>query len=853
MVTSSHVYVACIDDAGMIRDLASRAKEPSGTYSPRLELNSLLESSRQRGLGDPYSPALQTQMFGAHPDNTLASGRGAAPAGGGGGGIDFGSPKLPTGAPFSSRSTSRLASLKVGENGHHTLGSRSNSRDGVDDFLAENDALRSGLSDLSLKADGDQRSAPVGPGDTGGGANPPQSSYVNHPALASEAAKIMPFGDLPPIPPQTTRVMIMPDKQNWYYLDPQGVTQGPFTGLAMHEWYRAGYFQPSLMVLRENTSSFEPLSVLVRRIGNQREPFLVPMPSPTEVQSIQSAIKGGGGTSNNHTADGTSLGGRWEPREPPLSQSFPSYGTTLTAEQQNALESRKQEEQYMMVRQREMMMQQQYMAQQMSAQQRFGAHQPPSRTSSPFVFREQQHGETQSAMPPTDLQQQEVGQQVQQGDVEQMQTPEDEEKEGKEEMPSVSGSPKVNEASKATRQDEQAAVNTTDGLGQQNTEKRNEETLSEPARATEPFEEATRAVESSELTEAQTTPNKPAAVAPWANTTKSNSPMTLREIQEMDRKRAQALREEESRRAAQQRILDVRKAQAEALHSRASIVERTGSPWTPVEKPQVNKSLLDIQKEEAAARAKQQARAQQVENRYAQQARAAAGHLPHTAPVSLNQAKRSVLTLQAKPAAPSEIPAGWSTVGAGGKVKTTEPSRQPAPTGAATAATAKPVAPRSVATRTAPESARNGTVANGANDDLMMWCKSTLKEMNKGVNSKLCSPLLPTNSFAVDEFLQMLLSFPVDDPETKEIISDSVYANTATADGRRFANEFVKRRKALADAAHKASNSGNAQKNGAAGGSSSWSSVIKNSPTSPAPGWNEAFTVVSSKKKGRRN
>jgi PERQ amino acid-rich with GYF domain-containing protein len=43
----------------------------------------------------------------------------------------------------------------------------------------------------------------------------------------------------------------------------------------------------------------------------------------------------------------------------------------------------------------------------------------------------------------------------------------------------------------------------------------------------------------------------------------------------------------------------------------------------------------------------------------------------------------------------------------------------------------------------------------------------------------------------------MLLSFPLDPPPSViEIISDSVYANSGTLDGRRFASEFVAKRKA---------------------------------------------------------
>lgn len=42
----------------------------------------------------------------------------------------------------------------------------------------------------------------------------------------------------------------------------------------------------------------------------------------------------------------------------------------------------------------------------------------------------------------------------------------------------------------------------------------------------------------------------------------------------------------------------------------------------------------------------------------------------------------------------------------------------------------------------------------------------------------------------------MLLTFPLNpDSAVMEIISDSVYANSPTLDGRRFAQEFVTRRK----------------------------------------------------------
>lgn len=101
----------------------------------------------------------------------------------------------------------------------------------------------------------------------------------------------------------------------------------------------------------------------------------------------------------------------------------------------------------------------------------------------------------------------------------------------------------------------------------------------------------------------------------------------------------------------------------------------------------------------------------------------------------------------------------------------------------------------------------------------------------------------------VDSFVQDLLMLP---PEV-EIISDSVYASSQTLDGRRFAEEFVRRRK-LADkgvvepAANATQvNMGVDNKAGAGG----WSEVAKKNPPAKEES-NSAFKVVATKKKGKR-
>ena len=151
------------------------------------------------------------------------------------------------------------------------------------------------------------------------------------------------------MPAAQQRQMVMPDRMRWIYRDPQGNTQGPWSGLEMHDWFKAGFFTAELQVKKLEDTEYEPLAQLVRRIGNSREPFLVPQIGvPHGPPSV---------TQGNHWA--TSMAGTGGSAQPPFASSFPSFGTTLTAEQQNALERRKQEEQFLMARQKEHLAQQQ--------------------------------------------------------------------------------------------------------------------------------------------------------------------------------------------------------------------------------------------------------------------------------------------------------------------------------------------------------------------------------------------------------------------------------------------------------------------------------------------------------------
>jgi PERQ amino acid-rich with GYF domain-containing protein len=107
-----------------------------------------------------------------------------------------------------------------------------------------------------------------------------------------------------------------------------------------------------------------------------------------------------------------------------------------------------------------------------------------------------------------------------------------------------------------------------------------------------------------------------------------------------------------------------------------------------------------------------------------------------------------------------------------------------------------------------------------------------------------------------DEIYQMMMSLPPNESSTQEIISDTVYAHTSTLDGRHFAEEFLKRRKALGAALDATlpttTNSGSGSGSGSSSGSG-WNEVLKKDRSKdPSGEWNSAFKVVAGKKGRRR-
>lgn len=78
---------------------------------------------------------------------------------------------------------------------------------------------------------------------------------------------------------------------SWYYRDPQGKVQGPFTATEMLEWYRAGYFDDTLNVRRVCDRKFLELGELLK-VCSGAVPFvgMSRMPPMLQATSVPSEI-----------------------------------------------------------------------------------------------------------------------------------------------------------------------------------------------------------------------------------------------------------------------------------------------------------------------------------------------------------------------------------------------------------------------------------------------------------------------------------------------------------------------------------------------------------------------------------
>ncbi|ATZ55472.1 hypothetical protein BCIN_12g00660 [Botrytis cinerea B05.10] len=762
------------------------------------------------------------------------------------------------------------------------------------------------------------------------------------------------------LPNSQQRMMVMPDRMRWIYLDSQGQPQGPWSGLEMHDWYKASFFTPDLSVRKQEDTEFEPLGQLIRRIGNSREPFLVPQigiqhgPPATQATPFASAA----------TAPTVQPGSV----QPPFAGAFPSFGTTLTAEQQNNLERHKQEEQYLMARQREFLAAQQVNMKQMQmgglpstlhhhssahslqSQPSFGSMtspismppQPPMPggffESGPRPGLSQMMGGMSSEFLHDDLARLGLQDRQQPGAVG---APASQ----AQQINALFGQPQhigaQREAPRAEPNDPEGFVarlrqfnqlraeHDADEAAQSST---NEEPTPQPAEPeTEPEEQQSQSQEEENVVEETPTPKSPEVLSltqqikdqqastaaapakespisapqpesPWAKVNTS-LPMPFPPPAQS----TTPLPAPTAQRGGRSGLPDSLNAEVQSRSETPEAVSAgpTLAPWAvqPVEAPK-GPSLKEIQEaeakkaaqaEEAAAAARRALHEQEMKMLASQPAAPAPGlpttstwgaiatpttpsnassvwakPVPAKTPVTATSSKKTLADIQreeelrkkklaanAAVSQPSPVAAGkryadlaskpsviipamgggWSTVGAAGKVKIpTGPSVATSPVPVRTASSASVASPAVRTIRPTP-SARSVTMAgtqagsNTANEEFKKWTKATLSG-KEGLNSDI----------DVDVFMNMLSSFP----DEASIIADVVYTNSRVMDGRRFAEEYIRRHKLADKGIVEPANTGSNDKSSGGG----WSEVAKKGPAKEEP--TAGFKVVPTKKKGKK-
>ncbi|WBW74341.1 GYF domain protein [Schizosaccharomyces osmophilus] len=651
--------------------------------------------------------------------------------------------------------------------------------------------------------------------------------------------------------PQHLASLIPPAVLRWLYKDPQNNIQGPFSGVDMHQWYRAGYFPLSLPVKRLEEEEYYSLAFFVRQVGNQFEPFLIPL-SPVSVPNNQSPSWNAQGTDlpsstyipNNdsealESADTKRQGSVQFQREDDTgaarkvsiqSQSLPKSLVESIVNQPD--ESVLKEEKQTISSPSEIMSKEGKDAK-TTSQKREKAHEPIDQTT------------------------------VDSNLTQNLKSLELKEKQSKEEVKNTTESvqksdepkfnPSINKPASATAE--------TGAFAPRPSPWKSLPSKPMPSLDETIHKEMENALngelpDQNEKTTQKPTNSQPTmpveAGSPWGKVNDVATSIS-QEIQRME-KQNENLKTNAASNAqvqAQTQIQAEAQAQAEAAAKPAPQTLASTSVWgsgstnppnawskhASLKSPMLKKNI-----QQAEVHTKQQAPVSTTTN---------------AATVANVTATRNVMPVaKAKPAtsapaasAPNdenkkmtaflettlESEDSWSVVGPGGKVFNQQLS------GTATANRSPATKPAVVAApvNSQPNTSKLQQVisSSGLSPEFLSWCKHSLKGLNEGVN--------------YEEFLNMLLSFPVEsNNEVAEIISDSIYANSTTMDGRRFAGEFMRRR--MADLSGKDEGLDGmitkGQENGSPG---AWSSVARTKPKQGVE-WNSAFKVVTGKKNKKR-
>lgn len=298
----------------------------------------------------------------------------------------------------------------------------------------------------------------------------------------------------------------------------------------------------------------------------------------------------------------------------------------------------------------------------------------------------------------------------------------------------------------------------------------------------------------------------PTPLAPWAKKApEAETPtLSLKEVQKME---AEWLEKEKQSKAELQREIALAEAIAASKEEEklAASVERVPSfNWAISSQEAVaKKTLAEIQKEEEEA-----AKARALK-------KTALGTIPM---------KSSLASTLASSVPREDIGGAWTAVTKKPVVKKAMSQNvTPVVSYSMMSGAINPQALRSASSNDVPLVSIN---AMGLKEDFLVWARGSMTNLYPSVSK--------------DDLLEVFTTLPLHG-DSQQLISETIYSSSATMDGRRFAQEFMKKRQQV-------------ERQIGANAVGSWSSAIASSadktPAVDDDGWS---TSVKSKKKGRKN
>ncbi|ODV89562.1 hypothetical protein CANCADRAFT_140802 [Tortispora caseinolytica NRRL Y-17796] len=529
---------------------------------------------------------------------------------------------------------------------------------------------------------------------------------------------------------------------SWVYKDQTGQERGPFLGTQMQEWYSGKWLEPQLLLRRLEDREFIPLSQWVMRLGDAVNPFLVPQPrhSPQERHRDVS-----GSFIHDQSGYAAYANEQLSSRQSPFPGQPPHSRSSIFHDMINGSPGSPAKQELSSLANNAAVLHD-------NSQERY---EPAPVPQSPWGVENRRIVETK---PET----------YQPLEVESRAAEEIPLKQKKElEKRNISASITVPEGSNS-HAEPVVATSSTPALG--STESHSP--VSTPA--TQGKAAAPAPSSSTSVAPVPVSAASPSVPAPWAA---SYSAMAVKPlpIDAQTKEKSEPARQSRSRTSTPVKSKNSSKAAYKSIEIVApqskpdSHNKSPQSPWgQPVKSETTVKSIEELVKEENKAR------------------KAVSGsNKPSTKPASAAELATAAMIGEPSSTNSNE----WTTV-VKSKKPTANKSQQAGVVGAPSNQQLRPIkatsyAPKagSVNTHAVSSSAVPAAVKrkpSGA-ELFLIWAREELSGLNKSVNS--------------DSLLSMFLTLPAGrNSDSLEIIADSIYSNSASIDGRRFAEEFCKRR-----------------------------------------------------------